>query len=153
MMMDFIPRVMREEFEEKYQLRYRKVWKSSEGNSLFSIIISNSRIRIYTDQEVLLKKGDSSQWDITLLSLILLLDDKRNRKNFWSLSASKCDAIKSLRKIRNESIGHAPSTKNMSKEDCDHKIEEIQKALEDLLDGTKKERVLDEFQRLTEGIN
>ena len=106
-------------------------WIKADGKILRQTIsCTNNR------QKDLLDEGDPTEWDPTLLCLILL---HKNWKGV--LTSDEILAISNLRDIRNEHFAHSPET-NISSTDFAKILSEIEKAYGTLLKGKANESLI-----------
>ena len=149
-MMIVIAEELRELFKKLYKSKEKKDWQNSHGQSLLSDLKKSKKTNLFPKQEQLIQSGNIDEWDLSLLFLVLLLG---NRNNFWRLQQVKCDALKNLRDVRNNSIGHN-SDSSLSTKQLEDEVKKIVIAVETLLksDNKNKERVISAVKKSQGGI-
>ena len=133
-------------FKKEYEAHYTSKWDKSKGARLLTKL-QRKGMNFFPNQEDCIKDGDVNNWDVSLVSRILLHHDKG--QNIWKLDPVQESAIKTLRDIRNK-IAHSRTSLSV-----DEITEKIFKAVGDLLSGDKegRDKVINAVKKIQQGIS
>ena len=100
----------------------------------------------FSDETAMFKSGDIDQWDISLLSKVLLYSKVSKEKFTNDANFNGCkEAVESVTNIRNSAVAHSASGE-LTKYDYDNKMKKLHDAVVNGLDFSEEE-----FEKAKEG--